>query len=122
MLYVDKSTGTSQLEAYTPLSTCRDHPEKELAFKIARKEGVVDLKVVTELDRDGDGKIGAQLATYAKLTRKAAAGPIDAAGRAAQEFTRMVGLVGKGERFPTRPHFQTTAPRKWGGVKPEPAR
>jgi hypothetical protein len=76
----------------------RDRPEKELVFKVARQEGVVDIRMVTELDSDGDGKIGAQLATYAKLSRRAASGPIDAAGKAGREFVRMVSLVGQGER------------------------
>lgn len=66
---------------------------------MARKEGVVDIRMVTELDAEGEGKIGAQLATYAKLTRKAASGPIDAASKAGREFVRMVGLVGNGERM-----------------------
>lgn len=57
---------------------------------------MVDIPVVTELDADGDGKIGAQLATYAKLSRRAANGPLDAAGKAGREFVRMVQLVGQG--------------------------
>lgn len=67
-----------------------------MVFKIARKEGVVEIPLTTELDADGDGKIGAQLATYAKLSRKAASGPIEAAGKAGKEFGRMVQLVGSG--------------------------
>ena len=75
----------------------RDHPERTLQLKIARKEGVVDIPVMTELASDGDGKMGVQLATYAKLTRKAATGPADAAAKAAKEFVRLGGLVGGGE-------------------------
>ncbi len=74
----------------------RDRPEKRLVFKIARKEGVVEIPLTTELDADGDGKIGAQLATYAKLSRKAASSPLEAAGKAGSEFVRMVQLVGSG--------------------------
>ena len=76
---------------------CRDHPEKQLTFRIARKDGVVDIPVTTALDAQGDGMIGAQLSTYAKITREAAKGPVDAAGKAGSEFGRMVSLVAKGE-------------------------
>ena len=80
--------------------SCRDRPEKKLVFKIARKEGLVEVPMITELDADGDGKIGAQLATYAKLSRKAASGPVQAAGKAGREFVRMVQLVGQGQALP----------------------
>lgn len=79
------------------LNFLRDRPEKKLIFKVARKEGVVEIPIVTELDADGDGKIGAQLATYAKLSRKAASGPLEAAGKAGKEFVRMVQIVGSGK-------------------------
>ena len=76
---------------------CRDHPEKQLVLKIARKDGLVDIPVTTALDSQGDGMIGAQLSTYAKITREAAQGPVDAAGKAGREFGRMVSLVATGE-------------------------
>lgn len=60
----------------------------------------MELPLTTELDADGDGKIGAQLATYAKLSRKAASGPIEAARKAGTEFGRMVQLVGSGNNSP----------------------
>ena len=66
-------------------------------FKIARKDGVVEIPVTTALDAQGDGMIGAQLSTYAKITREASKGPVDAAGKAGREFGRMVSLVAKGE-------------------------
>lgn len=58
---------------------------------------MVEIPLLTELDADGDGKIGAQLATYAKLSRRAASGPIEAAGKAGKEFVRMVQIVGQGK-------------------------
>lgn len=65
---------------------------------------MVEIPMVTELDAEGEGKIGAQLATYAKLSRKAASGPVQAASKAGREFIRMVQLVGQGQssRRPSR--------------------
>lgn len=79
------------------LHSCRDRPEKRIVFKVARKDGVVEVPVVSELGSDGDGKIGAQLATYAKVLRVKATGPLDAAQKAGEEFGRMFSTVGNGE-------------------------
>ena len=67
-------------------------------FKVARKEGVVEIPIVSELGSDGDGKIGAQLATYAKVSRIKATSPLDAAKKAGEEFGRMINLVGSGQQ------------------------
>ena len=74
----------------------RDRPEKRIVFKVARKEGLVEIPMVSELDAAGDGKIGAQLATYAKIGRVKATGPLDAAQKAGDEFGRMFKMVGSG--------------------------
>ena len=64
---------------------------------MARKgAGVLDIPMTPELDAEGDGKIGAQLATYAKVLRSKANGPVDAAQRAVSEFGRLYGLVAGG--------------------------
>ena len=81
----------------------RDRPEKRIVFKVARKDGFVEVPMVAELDSKGDGKIGAQLATYAKVARVKATGPVDAAQKAGEEFTRMFKMVGSGHPPPPPP-------------------
>lgn len=78
----------------------RDRPEKRIVFKVARKDGLVEVPMVAELDSKGDGKIGAQLATYAKVARVKATGPVDAAQKAGEEFARMFKMVGSGHPRP----------------------
>lgn len=65
-------------------------------FKVARKDSIMDVPVIAELGADGDGKIGAQLATYAQVRRVKASGIVDAGRKAGDEFGRMMNMVSSG--------------------------
>lgn len=95
--------------AHAPRAARSNSPERRLDLTVRRRGGeMARLPVMPELAADGGGRIGVQLSTNAKLSRRVAAGPGQALAMAGGEFRKLLNVVTMGARRTLTPAFTTS--------------
>ena len=78
------------------MAEIQDHPQQPIVFEVQRGTETLNLQVTPEPNAEGKGQIGVKLAPNADIILDRAQSPIDALGKAATEFERVVVLTVQG--------------------------